>query len=308
MNCVKCSTKSCKSDGKDCTGAHDEMLEVYSHDHFHSTYLNSDKLVAGGKAGNLSRLEEIAEFCELQEYETVGIAYCYSMEDLAKETADYLTSSGIKIHSYRCTLGGIRENEIDSSMGKSVNCNPVGQALALKKDGIDLVVEMGLCLGHDVMFHEALEVPHTVFVVKDRVYNHNPARALANYKDSADAFIDSLDSSFNMKSHEWLVQKLKSRENIIILDLRTPENFAEEHIAKSINIPLKDIPAQYRTLPKDRDIEIICVCNGNVQSAYALAYLFSRGYRKVYNLSGGFSRFKKESPGHIEKLTNMFLE
>ncbi len=192
-------TKACKTEGKDCAGIREETLDVYRSGDAGRIYRNADSLVSGGRAGSLSRLEELAQFCGLQNYTRIGIAYCYGIENLARETAEYLSAGGMKVFSYRCTLGGISENMIDDSLGPKVNCNPAGQAIALKNDGVEFVVEMGLCLGHDVIFHELLEVPHTVLVVKDRVHNHNPARALRGYRDAPEQFIDSLDSSFNMR-------------------------------------------------------------------------------------------------------------
>jgi rhodanese-related sulfurtransferase len=221
------------------------------------------------------------------------------MENLALETAEHLRSAGISISSYRCTIGGIKENDIDDSLGASVNCNPAGQAASINKENADLVIEMGLCLGHDIIFHEALKVPHTVFLVKDRVFNGNPARALASYRDSADKFIESLDSSFNMRSAEWLNGRLLSDDPPVIIDLRSPEAFAEASIKGSVNILLKQLPEKYMTLNDVRGRDIICLCNGSVQSAYAAGYLFTRGFKKVYNLSGGFRKFADSFSGFI---------
>ena len=63
-------------------------------------------------------------------------------------------------------------------MKGGVNCNPIGQAKAVNKSRADLVIEMGLCLGHDILFHQYLEKPFTVLAVKDRVHKNNPLEAL----------------------------------------------------------------------------------------------------------------------------------
>jgi len=182
MNCLKCSLKDCKLNAKDCTAMHDDFVDAYKRNNSSKIYSNADSLVAKGRAGELSRLDEIVEFCTIQDYKKIAIAYCFSMENLAQETREVLTEAGLRVTSYRCTLGGVRENEVDESLGNSVNCNPIGQAEQINKEKNDFVIEMGLCLGHDVLFHQHLTVPFTVFIVKDRVYNHNPARALKTYK------------------------------------------------------------------------------------------------------------------------------
>ncbi len=299
MNCLNCDSKLCKSEGKDCTGLSEETVTRYSDPVNRTTYMDADRLVAGGRAGTLSRLQEIAEFCRYREYRRIGIAYCYSMEELACETKSFLEKTGIKVRSYRCTLGGIREKDIDGSMGGSVNCNPIGQAEAIEREGVDLVVEMGLCLGHDIIFHRYLSVPHTVFLVKDRVYNHNPARALGSYSDLSDSFLRNMDSKFRMKPPEWLADELE-KGSVLVLDVRERSAFEKEHIRGSVNIPLKELPERYSGIKDEEKAgPVVCVCNGSVQSAYAVSYLSTRGFREPYNLSGGLSRFKKEFPEKI---------
>jgi len=174
MNCLNCTNKACKSEARDCTGTREATLELYRQEGLAEHYGNADKLVAGGKAGSLSRIEEIAEYCTLQGHDSIALAYCFSMEDLATEVMNYLTSRGFRVSSYRCTLQGIREKEINHDLGESVSCNPAGQAETINASHDTFVIEMGLCLGHDVMFHQHIKKPFTVFAVKDRVFNNSP--------------------------------------------------------------------------------------------------------------------------------------
>jgi uncharacterized metal-binding protein len=178
MNCLNCKTKDCKLNAKDCNGSHDEIVAEYKNSGAVPFYENADKLVAGGRAGTLSRVDEIIEFAGLQEYKNIGIAYCFSMEQEAVKLKDKLKAAGIKVLSFRCTVNGIKESEISDNMTGGVNCNPLGQAKAVNESSADLVIEMGLCLGHDILFHQHLKKPFTVLAVKDRVYAHNPLRAL----------------------------------------------------------------------------------------------------------------------------------
>ena len=141
-------------------------------------YENADKLVAGGRAGSLSRVDEIIEFSKLQRYEYIAIAYCFSMEQEAVKLGELLKSVGLKVLSFRCTVNGVRETEISDRLNGGVNCNPIGQAKAVNSSRADLVIEMGLCLGHDILFHQHLQKPFTVLAVKDRVHGHNPLAAL----------------------------------------------------------------------------------------------------------------------------------
>jgi len=48
----------------------------------------------------------------------------------------------------------------------------------LNDDKVDLVVQIGLCIGHDLVLQDACDAPVTTLVVKDRVYDHHSIRAL----------------------------------------------------------------------------------------------------------------------------------
>jgi uncharacterized metal-binding protein len=114
----------------------------------------------------------------MNNYKILSLAYCYGMEKEALQVKEYLEDMGFNCTSVRCTVNGIKENEVIPNMRESVNCNPIGQALAVNEDSSDLVIEIGLCLGHDILFHKYLNKPFTTFVVKDRVYDNNPLAAL----------------------------------------------------------------------------------------------------------------------------------
>ena len=178
MNCLSCTAKNCKLNAKDCNGAHDEIVVEYKSSGAVPLYENADKLVAGGRAGTLSRVDEIIEFARLQGYKNIGIAYCFSMEKQAVILKDKLSSAGFKALSFRCTVNGVKESEISDKLTGGVNCNPIGQARAVNNSSADLVIEMGLCLGHDILFHQHVKKPYTVLAVKDRVHGHNPLAAL----------------------------------------------------------------------------------------------------------------------------------
>lgn len=174
MDCLKCSSKACKTEKKDCTGGREETIRGYRDAGLSATFGNADALVAHGRAGTLSRIEEIVEYCTLQGYKKIALAYCYSMEDLAAKVSSFFRGRDFNVLSYRCTIQGIQEKEINNDLGESVACNPAGQAETINRENAEFVIEMGLCLGHDVIFHRYLEKPFTVFAVKDRLLDNCP--------------------------------------------------------------------------------------------------------------------------------------
>lgn len=294
LNCALCANKHCKISARDCNDGKESALQEYAKPTNQEIYRNADKLVADGRAGQLSRLDEILEYIKLNNYQNIAVAYCFCMEDLAKELVEVLKQSSFKTASYRCTINGIRENEIIDDLGEGVNCNPIGQANAINISQAQFVIDMGLCLGHDVLFRTYLKKPGTTFIIKDRVHQHNPARALTTYSERIDDFLTNyLGSSMRMKSNVWLREQLAVKQNLVILDVRDQATFQNEAIPGSINIPLAELPALFKDKLPSKQRPIICVCNGSVQSAYAVSFLYAKGYQTVYNLSGGFSGWLK---------------
>ena len=131
---------------------------------------------------NSPAFQELIEFCHSQNYSHIGLAYCFGMESLAGEIREKMQAEGLNIIPARCSMGGVKEREIDREKAtESYSCNPAGQA-AFLNERADFVIEMGLCLGHDVIFHQELKVPFTVLLVKDRVYGHAPLEGIRNYQ------------------------------------------------------------------------------------------------------------------------------
>jgi len=137
------------------------------------------QLVDNGRAGTLSRLQELIEFSKIMDFRTIGLAYCYGMEPDAKLITSYLKSKGFRVEAASCTVGGLAQNDINlNSNICKVACNPIGQARQLNTKNPDLVITMGLCLGHDILFNREIKSDTTTLIVKDRVHQNQPSRAL----------------------------------------------------------------------------------------------------------------------------------
>lgn len=185
MNCVNCNSKSCrktvscnvqKTDGI-------AVLEQYHKADNQKIVQAAASLVDDGRAGELSRLEEIIEFAKTMNYKKLGLAYCYGMEAEAASTVKIIRDAGLSITSVSCTVGAMSQNVVNVQSDKAgVSCNPISQAEQMNIEGVDLAITMGLCLGHDILFQKHVHADIASFVVKDRVYNHNPLQALSNGK------------------------------------------------------------------------------------------------------------------------------
>ncbi|MDD2458566.1 MAG: DUF1847 domain-containing protein [Eubacteriales bacterium] len=178
MDCTKCVSKGCRT-SVPCQDNKSEYLDLYQDDAIRPVTTAASSLVDNGRAGNLSRLQEIIEYMHGMGYRKVGVAYCYGMEKDASLLRQQLSAAGFVAHMVSCTVDRVLETEVDLTKSKPVvSCNPLGQAAQLNRLGVEFTLLMGLCLGHDILLQKNLAMDFTTFVVKDRVFQHNPIQAL----------------------------------------------------------------------------------------------------------------------------------
>lgn len=87
-----------------------------------------------------------------------------------------------------------------------------------------------------------------------------------------------------MAPHE-VQQRLDKGEKLTVIDVRTPEEFAQGHIPGARLIPLNELPARAGEI--DRHDEVILVCRSGNRSAQAYRVLEGLGYDKLRNMPGG---------------------
>ena len=72
----------------------------------------------------------------------------------------------------------------------------------------------------------------------------------------------------------------------VILDVRTPEEFASGHIPGAVNIPIDQLEGRLATAGLPRSDEIVVHCERGPRAAKAEAILEASGYADVRDLSG----------------------
>ena len=95
-----------------------------------------------------------------------------------------------------------------------------------------------------------------------------------------------------------LARELDEAKPVRILDVRTPEEYKEEHIQGAISAPLDQLRELLGSIP--RDLPITVYCRVGYRSYHAYKILEHHGY-KVRNLSGGFISWSQAQPGRTER-------
>ncbi|GHB53616.1 thioredoxin [Persicitalea jodogahamensis] len=86
-------------------------------------------------------------------------------------------------------------------------------------------------------------------------------------------------------------QKLADTPQGQLLDVRTPDEYEQGHLAKSQNLDVKDpvFVQKLATLDKDKPVFVYCLSGG--RSGKAAKLLVDNGFKEVYDMQGGFLKW-----------------
>lgn len=94
------------------------------------------------------------------------------------------------------------------------------------------------------------------------------------------------EGNYTQISMDEAVKMMEEETDYIILDVRTPEEFAQKHIPEAINIPNETIgDAAISELPR-KEQKILVYCRSGNRSKQASEKLAASGYTNVYEFGG----------------------
>jgi rhodanese-related sulfurtransferase len=84
---------------------------------------------------------------------------------------------------------------------------------------------------------------------------------------------------------------IAQRPDLVVLDIRTPQELREGALENSTLVPFWAIMQNKLKVPKETPIMLICAVGG--RSFAAGQMLVKYGYKEVYNVSGGLTAWKE---------------
>jgi rhodanese-related sulfurtransferase len=95
--------------------------------------------------------------------------------------------------------------------------------------------------------------------------------------------------NFDSITPQAAYEKLQKEEPLLI-DVRTPEEYNEGHIEGSLLIPLDTLEANLPKLANSKDRPLIVYCRSGARSAIASRLLADQGFKPL-NVSGGINEW-----------------
>jgi rhodanese-related sulfurtransferase len=106
------------------------------------------------------------------------------------------------------------------------------------------------------------------------------------------------DKGWGGKAADALNTELVEKPEMILIDVRTPEEIAENGVIalegqQLLTIPFESFMAEKAQWPADKNAEIVIYCGSGHRSTMAMTIMLTDGYTNVTSLKGGFGGWKE---------------
>ena len=87
-------------------------------------------------------------------------------------------------------------------------------------------------------------------------------------------------------------KKKSTISNVQLIDVRTPEEFADGHLENALNIDINGDSFDADVAKMDKTRPVLVYCRSGGRSSSAAEKLKDKGFKEVYDLSGGITAWK----------------
>ena len=97
----------------------------------------------------------------------------------------------------------------------------------------------------------------------------------------------------HLSATDFSVKLNSAPDNSILVDVRTPEEYAEGHIEGAVNINFYDEDFESQIGALNKDVPVFVYCQAGSRSRKACAKFEALGFKEVYDLEVGYSGWSK---------------
>jgi phage shock protein E len=98
----------------------------------------------------------------------------------------------------------------------------------------------------------------------------------------------------SIKADALLERSAKKDASMVILDVRTPEEFAQGHVPGAINIPHDKLADRLKELADAKDKDVVLYCRSGKRAGMAADTLKANGFEKLLHLEGDILKWTEE--------------
>ncbi len=133
------------------------------------------------------------------------------------------------------------------------------------------------------------------------------ALALVTYLLIQEFFDVTLNKKFQSLSPLLTVAKMNETESVVI-DVREPHEFIQNHIENAINAPLSKLHEHLAKLSKHKKECVFLACENGVRSASASKILAKAGFEQLFVITGGMQSWENDYKLPIKKTAKNKIE
>ena len=99
-----------------------------------------------------------------------------------------------------------------------------------------------------------------------------------------------------------LISLSKAPSEFVLLDVRSPAEFASGHIAHALNIPHAELPERLPELEASKSAPVIVYCEKGIRASMATDVLLEAGYSDVMHLTGDMRGWRSEERPLVQEV------
>ena len=102
-----------------------------------------------------------------------------------------------------------------------------------------------------------------------------------------------------------LAMDMPHDDNLIVVDVRKPAEYADGHVKGAMNVTLSDLTDPGSMADFDDHHNLYVHCQGGYRSVIACSMLKKEGIHNLRNINGGFNKLKEQEGIEIEQEKNV---
>jgi phage shock protein E len=95
----------------------------------------------------------------------------------------------------------------------------------------------------------------------------------------------------DIKPEALLVRTPKHDKSLVILDVRTAEEFSQGHVRGPMNISHDQLSDRIKELMGDKDKDLVVYCRSGRRTALAIETLKANGFNRLFHLEGDMQKW-----------------